>query len=256
MSLAAYQDAFAQALFLDPEDADPRVAHLAAQPAFAVYRNTVMKGCIDALEANFPAVTRLVGEEWFREAARRYVTSQLPREPWLLTYGATFPAFLSGYASAAGMPWLAEVARLDRLWTCVHTAPDDAALHAGALALNPASLARARLSPHPAARWAWFDGAPIYTIWRRNREQDSDASGIDWHGEGALITRPTGAVQWTELEESACHFLNACGLGLTVLQAMEAALEVDPDVDLRALVSRLIEAGAFSALTTPAEVTA
>ena len=36
---------------------------LYGQPAFAVYRNTVMKACIDALQANYPAVTRLVSEE-------------------------------------------------------------------------------------------------------------------------------------------------------------------------------------------------
>ena len=255
MSLAAYQDAFAQALFLDPEDADPIVARLAAQPAFAVYRNTVMKGCIDALEANFPSVTRLVGEEWFREAARKYVTSQLPREPWLLTYGATFPAFLSAYPPAGEMPWLADVAQLDRLWTCAHTAPDAEPLAASALALDPAALAQARLQPHPAARWTWFDDAPIYTIWRRNREQDADESEFDWCGEGALVTRPMGAVQWTRIDESACRFLNACGLGLTVLQAMDAALEVDPGVDLSVLVPTLIAAGAFSGLTTPNEVT-
>jgi hypothetical protein len=254
MSLSAYQDAFAQALFLDPEDADPLVAHLAAQPAFAVYRNTVMKGCIDALESNFPSVARLVGVEWFREAARRYVTSQLPREPWLLTYGASFPAFLSQYAAASQLPWLDHVAQLDRLWTCVHTAPDAHALASSALAIDSRALGQARLQPHPAARWAWFGDAPIYTIWRRNREQDADESEIAWHGEGALLTRPAGSVQWIALEESACRFLNACGLGLTVLQAMEAALEVDPHVDPAAMVSSLIRAGAFSRLTTPTEV--
>ena len=48
----------------DPAPTDDGLAHgLAAQPAFAVYRNTVMKGCVDALEANFPTVARLVGEE-------------------------------------------------------------------------------------------------------------------------------------------------------------------------------------------------
>src|SRR5207244_4371101 len=50
MSLAAFQDAFADALLLDPKDADPLVARLASQPAFAVYRNTVVRGCIEALQ--------------------------------------------------------------------------------------------------------------------------------------------------------------------------------------------------------------
>ena len=250
MSLAAFQDAFADALLLDPKDADPLVARLAAQPAFAVYRNTVIRGCIDALQANFPAVARLVGEEWFREAARAYVMSQLPREPSLLYYGATFPMFLSAYPPAAGMTWLVDVARLDRYWTCAHTAADAEPLTARALALDPGALAEARLQLHPSARWAWFLDAPIYTLWRRNREEVFDASPIAWNGEGALITRPVAAVQWIGIDECASRFLNACGLGLTVTQAMDAALEVDPHVDLTALVSRLIEAGAFFRINT------
>ena len=52
-ALARFQDGFAQAL-LAPEPATapgltPEIAALARQPGFAVYRNTLMKGCIDAL---------------------------------------------------------------------------------------------------------------------------------------------------------------------------------------------------------------
>ena len=43
-----------------------------------------MKGCIDALQANYPAVTRLVGEEWFRAAAAVYVRQAPPTNPMLL----------------------------------------------------------------------------------------------------------------------------------------------------------------------------
>ena len=59
-ALCAFQDAFAEAL-LAPSGAvanSPELTRLIAQPGFAVYRNTVMKGCIDALQANYPAVGR------------------------------------------------------------------------------------------------------------------------------------------------------------------------------------------------------
>lgn len=35
----------------------------------AVYRNTVAKGRADALAGLFPTVERLVGSDWFRDAA-------------------------------------------------------------------------------------------------------------------------------------------------------------------------------------------
>jgi hypothetical protein len=249
-SLARFQDAFSSALFLPPGKADPLVAPLAAQPAFAVYRNTVMKGCINAIQGNFPAVNRLVGDEWMRAAAREYVQVQPPAEPSLLTYGQTFPAFLSTFAPANELPYLADVARLDRMWTEAHVATDEPVLAPWDFAaLDPAAFAEARMEVHPAARWAWFADAPIYTIWQRNREGDGDGSDIVWRAEGALLTRPTAAVGWTRLDEASCRFLDACAHGRTVMQAMEAALEVDAQTDLIALISNLLEAGAIARLS-------
>ena len=39
---------------------------------FAVYRNNVVVSLTEALQAGFPAVCRLAGEEFFREMARVY----------------------------------------------------------------------------------------------------------------------------------------------------------------------------------------
>jgi len=93
-ALARFQDDFAHALLAPAgrlvTTIPPEMAALAAQPAFAVYRNTVMKGCIDALQANYPAVTRLVGEEWLRAAAAIHVREALPADPTLLRYGTDF----------------------------------------------------------------------------------------------------------------------------------------------------------------------
>jgi len=63
MRLADYQDAFAQALLAEDAAVAPQLAYLVAQPGLADYRNTVLKGCIDAVQANFPTVARLVGDE-------------------------------------------------------------------------------------------------------------------------------------------------------------------------------------------------
>ena len=96
-ALARFQDGFARAL-LAPDAAGaelaPEITALARQPGFAVYRNTVMKGCIDALQANYPAAARLVGDEWFRAAAAIFVRANLPAQPTLAYYGEGFAQFL------------------------------------------------------------------------------------------------------------------------------------------------------------------
>jgi len=248
-ALARFQDGFTQALVDTAQPQHEDIAALAAQPAFAVYRNTVMKGCIDALQANYPAITRLVGEEWFRAAAAIYVREALPRQPMLLEYGADFANFLARFEPAAELPYLPGVARLDRSWTEVHAAADDTLLAAGDIdALATGNYFRLGLRPHSAARWAWFEDAPIYSIWSRNRGDESFDGDIDWHGEGALLTRPHDAVQWVTLDRAGCRFMDSCAAGGTVADAAQAALESDPHANLAQLISLLLQAGAFSRL--------
>jgi hypothetical protein len=145
-----------------------------------------MKGCIDALQANYPAVTRLVGEDWFRAAAAAYASTNPPRTPMLVEYGASFPDFLTSFAPAAELPYLPAVARLDRFWTECHVAPDEP----------------------PPVRWAWFE-LPAYSIWSRTRAGDTDLGDIEWRAEGALLTRPNDVVQWISLQRDEYSLLES-----------------------------------------------
>ncbi len=248
-ALARFQDDFTRALLATDDAVPPALATLTAQPAFAIYRNTVMKGCIDALQANYPAVTRLVGEEWLRAAAAVYARDALPVLPMLSHYGADFADFLAQFEPAAELPYLPGVARLDRCWTEAHAAASEDALDPAALSqLASGNVSRARLQPHAAARWAWFTDAPIYTIWSRNRSDATFDNDIDWNAEGALLTRPRDAVSWRALDRAGCAFLDACATGGTVAHAAQAALEAQPDADPGRLMAVLLEAGAFSRL--------
>ena len=242
-TLAAFQDRFADALLSN--DAAPGT--LAAQPGFAVYRNTVMKGWVDALEANYPAVLRLVGEPFFRTAAAAYARLHPVDDPRLWCYGKGYADFLAAYEPAQALTYLPGVARLDRCWTEAHGAAQADVLESAPLAsLMPAQLAEARLAPHPAARWAWFQDQPVYTIWRRNREPANREEPLQWQGEGALLLRPAGAVTWQALDAAGCAFLDACAARQPLAMAAAAALAATPDADIAALLARLFEAGAFS----------
>jgi len=253
-TLRQFQDAFAQALFASDATPTKEIALLTAQPAFAVYRNTVMKGCIDALQANYPAVTRLVGEEWFRAAAAIHVRAALPSDPTLLRYGQGFARFLAGFAPAKEYSYLPAVAQLDRLWTESHAASDEELLDPAFVAkLAPELLARTVLHPHAATRWAWFPDAPVYTIWSRNRVGNESHTDIHWNPEGALLVRPHDRVEWLPLDAAGCVFLDACASGRPLAGAAAAALEVQGDADLTHLMSTLLTAGAFSGMSATHE---
>ena len=250
IALGPFQQAFAQALFAPEPTDDPAVQALTAQPAFAVYRNTVMKACIDALQANFPAVAQLVGIDWFRAAAALYVNQEAPSDARLLHYGNGFADFLRDFEPAAALIYLPGVARLDTFWRDAHTASDAPCADAAWIANHaPDQMENLVLQPHPAARWAWFDDKPIYSIWSQNRHPHQHADTQDalvWRGEGALVTRPHDTVVWQNVSQAGCVLLDACAKGLPVTQAADLALNTDPDADIASLFAMLLGAGAFA----------
>jgi hypothetical protein len=240
-TFAGFQASFVKSLF-DQDGA----SNWTAQPAFAVYRNTVMSGCVDALQANFPTVDRLVGVDWLRAAAAIYVRAHPPCDGRLLMYGETFPEFLADFEPARDLPYLAGVARLDRLWIEAHTAEDAVAVDGVWLASrSPEQLGALRLHPHPAARWRCFDDLPIYSIWASHRVGIDAMDDIVWQGEGALLSRPDDAVMWQPIDPPGVAFLRACAEGVCLAEAAGAAVRVDPDIDIAALLSHLLSAGAL-----------
>jgi len=71
---------------------------------FAVYGNNVVVGLMEALQANFPATCRVVGDKFFRAMAREFVMLEPPTSPILLDYGAGFPDFIGCFEPAGPLP--------------------------------------------------------------------------------------------------------------------------------------------------------
>jgi len=249
-TLDDFQREFAAALLGEATSATGQA--LVAQPGFAVYRNTVLRGCIDALAANYPTVATLVGVEWFDAAAGRFARAHLPRGGGLAAYGLGFAEFLEAFEPAAGLAYLGGIARLDRAWTEAHLAADAPVLAAATLAaVPPARLLDAVLVPHPATRWVRSPHLPIFTIWRRHREQAPLDDELDWRGDGGLLTRPGAAVVWQTLEANAAAFLEECAQGRPFAVAAERACPAGSAAGVDAWLPALVAAGAFTRFESP-----
>jgi hypothetical protein len=251
-SLGQFQDDFTAALWRTDRNT-PRHAVASGtwmeQPGFAVYRNTVMAACVDALEANFPSVAWLAGKEWMRVCAQEYLRTEPPRDGSLLHYGEGFPAFLQATAQGEHKTYLPDVARLDRYWIECHASGDEEALRAQDLALlQPDELAGKRLRPHASSRWTWSSEAPVFSIWEGARRGLEDFSQLVWKPEGALLARPASSVKWCVFDQAGCAFLDACRGGASLGEAGDAALAVETEtgIDLAALFVQLLTVGAFS----------
>ena len=220
----------------------------ADQPGYSVYRNTVMAGCVDALTANYPTVHQLIGADCFNDAATSFVQKFPPSSGVLAGYGQGFATFLSSLDAVAELEYLPGVAVLDRFWTEAHFAADGTVLNATDFAgLTLKALSRSCFVLNPATRWRTFETMPIYTLWQRHRDGLPLDVELDWRGESALVTRPSGAVAWAAIPHAAVTFLSSCASGKRFDQAMEDAFSTGGTDDASWLPA-LIHAGAFARL--------
>ena len=219
--------------------------------ALAVYRNTALKGRIDALEANFPCVVQMVGEDWFRAAAREFVEAQPDQDAALVRYGAGFAEWLGRFGPAQEMPYLSPCARLDRAWTEAHLAPDAEPLSPRETAALGLRLTGVAPGLHPSARLFWFDwSAP--SLWLAHRYPPDTPSEFAWRpaAEGLLIHRPHAEVRAERLSRPEWLFLNACRKGAPLGVAAMTAQGGRSGLDIPRMFARLVGQGVFASAST------
>jgi hypothetical protein len=249
--LSSYAAWFASAL-IDPERATPTGVTgpdgKAAIKRYNVYRNNVTVSLIDALAATYPAVQRITGVEFFRAMARFHVRATPPTSPLLFEYGRDFPAFIETYEYALAMPWLADVARIERAWLDAYHAADAAPLSSDALAsIPPERLADAAFTAHPATRVLRSPFAAV-TIFAANRSGASVARIDAGTPEDALITRPDAEIVVRHLPDGGAVFLESLISGRSLGKAAASALESTPSFDIAAGIAGMIEAGVFTSV--------
>ncbi len=244
------QDSFARAI-LDPSLPVPEgILTPTGDPArkrFNVYRNNVIVSLVDALADGFPVVKKLVGDAFFRAMARDHARAHPPRTPLMFQYGDCFPNFIAGYEPARSLPYLADVARLERaVQEALHAgdadpcAPDrlgeipDAMLDTTVLRLLPSM--RVVASPHP-----------VLSIWRANTSPERIE--IPPRGEDVVVARPALEPELRPLPPGGAIFLEAIGSGATLGGATELAAEV-PDFDLAESIGIMLGARLITQVAT------
>lgn len=247
--------AFADAL-LDPERAVP--AGLTgpngkrAVKRFAAYRNNVVVGLVDALAATYPAVERIVGTRFFRAAARVHALASPPTSPLMAEWGRDFPAFLACFEPARPLPYLPDVARIERAWLDAYHAADARPLDPTELgAVPPERLGAVRFAPHPSLHVVRSRFAAV-TATAHNRA-GGDVPPIEMAtAEDALIVRPALEVSLRAMPPGGAAFVLALAGGDTLCAAAAAATAETPEFDLAANIGGVLAAGAFTALALEA----
>jgi hypothetical protein len=256
-TLGQQQD-FAAAL-LDPRRATPLGlrAWNGSDPVarMAVYRNNVVSSLVDALGETFPVVRQLVGEEFFRAMAGRFVRESPPRSRVLAHYGQEFPCFIATFEPARCLPYLADVARLEMARVVAYHAADAEPVSEEMVSLALASgerMGELRLVLHPSVN-ALESAHAVVTLWAAHQVDDEGEIGsfeVDVP-QSALVLRADLDVLVLRAPDGAVAFVEAIRAGLNFGEAAARATAAAPGFDLTATVSQLLAHGALSSLHLP-----
>lgn len=240
------QSVFAAAL-LDPETAVPDgIVDPEGRPApkrFSVYRNNVASSLTRALEAAFPTVRKLVGDEFFAAMAVVFLRAHPPTSRMLMLYGAEFPAFLEGFPPVGHLGYLPDVARIDQAMRESYHAADSVALDERAFQqLVGADIAGLTLQLAPSLRLVrsrW----PVVSIWTANHEGGPKPRAV---AEDAVVLRPEFDPRPHVLPIGGAEFVAALLSGLRLGEAMD---EAGQDLDLSAVLGVLIAGRAITGVS-------
>jgi hypothetical protein len=219
-----------------------------ATGAMAVYRNTVLHGAVEALRANYPAVEEIVGPEMFEALAVDFAAECPPRRPALALYGAQFADWLSRQSWVEDLPYLPDVARVERLRAESLMAADAEPLQACSWSFRDVQQGVVPL--HPALRFAWLK-TPAMTIWLAHQQPFAAELAPEWKAEGALFARPSPfVVHALRIGPAAHRMLSGMRVGESVAASMAAATRLYPDENCQAIFASLLNLGVFVAPAT------
>jgi hypothetical protein len=213
----------------------------------AVYRNNVVSSLIDAVADTFPVAQELVGEEFFRAMAAVFVRQHPPRSRVLAHYGAEFADFVDGFEPVRAVPYLADVARLERARVFAYHAADADPLTAerlGAAMSSGEDLGALQLVCHPSTS-VIVSAYAIVSLWAAH-QGDGDLSAVDPAlPEFALVVRPGLDVFVLRLPPGAAHFVIALRAGAGLADAAALAAGEAADFDLPNVLALLMGHGAL-----------
>ena len=206
-----------------------------------VYRNNVRTNFVDALHSSYPALWRLVGEDYFRQIARQFHLRHPSRSGDLLHAGELLPDYLAELHRADEFSYLADVARLEWLAQEALLAADHAPLNLDKLAgVAPSAYDNLRFELHPALR-LFESPYPAVRI-REVNIDEAEPEPIDL-GSGAdrvALMRRRLRLEFHGLSQGEYGLLDALRRGEPFAAAIDAGVAADEEFDAAAALRRFV----------------
>lgn len=222
---------------------------LTARQRLNIYRNNVNISLRESLQAVYPVVNRLVGDDFFKLMAHEYRKKHPSLSGNLHEFGKHFSSFTAEFAPASQLAYLPDVAKLEWAYHQVFHAAEHPAFDLEKLqTVPPEKYGELFFKLNPASQLLKSD-FPVVRIWKANRVQDHDGSAshedsetiyLDEGGNRILVLRKD---QDTEIQLlSACEFdfLQAIQQKQSFFSVCDTVTHTEPDCDVGPLIQKFI----------------
>lgn len=218
---------------------------LPANRLFQVYRNNFWIATEDALSGIYRVVKQLVGDRFFRLLVDHFLRSYPPRFGNMLQLGRDLPVFLCDFKLTEGLPYLADIARLEWAYHQVFHAEDTSPFDTRLLTTIPAKkIPRLHFELSPTSRLV-HSPFPVFEIWRVNQpDYEGDQTvDLDIGGESVLVTRPDFAVELQKLGQADARFLQSLAIGSNLDKATKTTLKRAQNFNLEQALGKYLSSG-------------
>jgi hypothetical protein len=230
------------------ERAAPWIVAQAIAPGqlLRVYANTARSNFAESLISSFPAIRRLVGEDYFRQCARGFQARHPSLSGDLQPAGMRFPQYLSALHGHDEFHYLSDVARFEWLVQESLLAADHGPLDLKRLGqVAVADYDDLHFQLHPSAR-LFASSFPCLRIWEANVGSDAEPELIDLDAgpDRVLLVRSGGQLQCHRLSHGEEAFLQSVHAGERFAAAVHTGADradaAREDFDAAAALQRFV----------------
>ena len=209
---------------------------------FQIYRNNVFIGLSSALSGVYPVINKLVGDEFFKQAAREYIHQHPADDGNVHVFGEKFPELLAQFPGAEGLAYLPDVARLEWAYHQSFHSPESTVLNVQALAaLDESASERLRFQVAEHCHLV-SSPYPVLKIWQANQEgREDEIVDLDDGDVQLAVTRSGLEVEFRPLNQVVFAFLRALSENRLFTDACAEAVAIDPDCDIGVILNSMIE---------------
>lgn len=212
-----------------------------ASQRLQLHRHHVARSIGTALAATFPTVVAVVGQEFFDLLARDFMAGTSLEDPVLSRYGEHFDQFVAARQKMHGLPYLADVARLDWALNAAFHSPFEPRLSAAGLADLPRDSLPSMSVRLPAGSSLIGSAWPLDLIWQASQP----GASVD---EVDLAAGPACLVVFRRCEDAAfaalapgeAVFIKCLSRGDPLATAAQRASQMEEDFDLAATFGRML----------------